>query len=59
MVLREMIPTEVQLARMAELNWLNELSKRGAAFVSFPPPERRVVTRPPAIGWGGYPSLKR
>ena len=36
---------ELKLAKLAELYWLNELSKRGAAFVPFPPRERGEVGR--------------
>ena len=38
MLYGERPPTPSEMAKLAELYALNQLSKRGAAFVSYPPP---------------------
>jgi hypothetical protein len=38
---------EAELARMAHLIWVYQLSKRGAAFVPFPPKGAASIPFPP------------
>ena len=55
MLLRDMAPTSAEMAKLAELYVLNQLSKRGGGFVSFGPPQR--VT--PSRTWVNRPSLQK
>ena len=45
MLLREMPSAASEMAKLAELYSLNQLVKRGGAFVPYPPP-RRVFDKP-------------
>ena len=50
-------PTAAEMAKLTELFWQNQLSNRGAGFVSFPTQER--VVKFPVSALGNRPNPHR